>query len=296
VQPDFSKVQIRITGTSLNGALPGAWMDLPVNRITRGFHATVPTPAGGWYQVDLRALDTHGKAVASASLPHVGVGEVFVTCGQSNSTNCGSERTRTQTGMVSSFGGDQWRLANDPQPGVRDSSEWGSPWPSFGDAMAAKYRVPIAIAATGHGGAPVTNWRPEAPAFAWTMDRINQLGVGGFRALLWHQGESNTKDTNEFYYTNLSATISASYSEAGWKFPWFVAQTSYHNPKEAWFASPREAQQRLWTEGIAFEGPDTDKLIGDCRAGAHFNSAGLKTHGELWAAKVSVYMDRILAD
>lgn len=295
-KPDFDKVQVRITGSSITGPLPGNWVDVPVTRSTHGFHGTIQTPAGGWYQVEFRAL-SDGQKVASASVPHVGVGEVFVTCGQSNSTNCGPWRTKTQTGMVSAFGGEGWCLGNDPMPGAADSSEWGSPWPSFGDALYARYHVPVAIASTGIGGAPVQTWSPGTAPFLWTMNRINQLGPGGFRALLWHQGESNVGDTSEFYFNTLSATIAASHAAAGWYFPWFVAQTSYHNPSQPFFATSRNGQQRLWTEGIAFQGPDTDTLIGpDIRAGGHFTPKGLKAHGELWAEKVSVYLDRVLAD
>ena len=296
VRPDCDKFQVRVTGSSITGPLSGKWTDVAVNRITRGFHESIPAPAGGWYRVDFRTL-INGEKVAEASLEHVGVGEVFVTCGQSNSTNCGPWRTRTQTDMVSAFDGDEWRLGDDPLPGARDSSEWGSPWPSFGDAMVARYHVPIGIAITGIGGAPVQTWSPGTAPFLWTMDRINRLGPGGFRAMLWHQGESNAKDTSEFYFNTLSATIAASHAVAGWYFPWFVAQTSYSNPTEASHANPRDGQKRLWTEGLAFEGPDTDTLTGpDIRAGAHFSPKGLKAHGELWAEKVSVYLDRVLGN
>jgi hypothetical protein len=198
--------------------------------------------------------------------------------------------------MVSTFSGGDWRIANDPQPGVRDSIDGGSFWPAFGDAMYRKYQVPIGVAVTGHGGAPVTNWSPGTPAFIWTMTRILELGPGGFRALLWHQGESNTGQDANYYFEKLSATIKASHAAAGWDFPWFVAQASYHNPTEASFPGVREGQKRLWDTGLALEGPDTDTLTGDYRAGIHFNAKGLKKHGEMWAEKVGVYLDKVLSD
>jgi len=46
------------------------------------------------------------------------------------------------------------------------------------------------------------------------------------------------------------------------------------------------------------EGPDTDTLTAPYRQsggkGTHFNDAGLKAHGLLWADKVSQYLDTIL--
>ena len=77
---------------------------------------------------------------------------MFVIAGQSNSTNSGQFTTKQTSGMVSSFGGTSWQVADDPQPGTSDNSKGGSPWPAFGDAMYAKYHVPIGIASTGFGG------------------------------------------------------------------------------------------------------------------------------------------------
>ena len=82
---------------------------------------TMPAPAGGWYRLEVRALKD-GKEIGSAVVDHVGVGEVFVGAGQSNSTNCGQFQTQPQSGLVSTFGGTDWRLADDPQPGVHDGS------------------------------------------------------------------------------------------------------------------------------------------------------------------------------
>jgi hypothetical protein len=43
------------------------------------------------------------------------------------------------------------RIADDPQPGVQDTSSRGSFIPAFGDALYAKYHVPVGIADVGHG-------------------------------------------------------------------------------------------------------------------------------------------------
>jgi len=84
---------------------------------------------------------------------------------------------------------------------------------------------------------------------------------------------------------------------AGWDFPWFVAQVSY-SPKSSSSAPIREAQRSLWKDGIALEGPDTDTLTSDYRqnngTGAHFSASGLQAHGRLWAEKVESYLDTIL--
>ena len=247
--------------------------------------------------MEVRALKA-GQVVAQSSVENVGVGEVFVGAGQSNSTNSGQERIQQTSGMVSAFSGTTWQIANDPQPGTHDNSGGGSFWPAFGDAMYQKYHVPIGVAVTGHGGTSVNQWEPNGELFNWMMTRIYQLGPNGFRAVLWHQGESDTGMTSEDYGQRLATVIQSSKQLAGWEFPWFVAQVSYHNPKELSFATTRDAQKKLWDTNVALEGPDTDALTGDNRdyngAGIHFSPKGLRAHGQMWADKVSAWLDRAL--
>ena len=162
--------------------------------------------------------------VAETAVDHVGVGEVFVIAGQSNSANSGEQPQRTTSHLVSSFGGDDWRPADDPQPGVNDGSNGGSPWPAFGDALAAKYKVPVGIASTGRGGTSVHDWRPDGDLFKWMTKRMEALGPHGFRAVLWHQGEADYATPANDYAGGMTEIIRASQKAAGWDVPWFVAQ------------------------------------------------------------------------
>ncbi|MHB9038556.1 MAG: sialate O-acetylesterase [Armatimonadota bacterium] len=299
VKPECDKLQVRITGKSLKGELPGKWQAVPLVVKTRGFASFVPVASGGWYKVELRATK-NGKDVAQAVVEKVGVGEVFVGAGQSNSTNSGQFPTKQASGMVSSFNGTAWRLADDPQWGPHDQSQGGSFWPAFGDAIYAKYHVPVGVAVTGHGGTSVNQWQPDAPdgLFPWMMTRIYQLGPLGFRAVLWHQGETDAGMPVQEYVTKLSTVIRRSNIDAGWDFPWFVAWVSYHNPEHTSWPLVRAAQKELWDTGVALEGPDTDTLVGENRdfegKGIHFSPKGLKAHGEMWAEKVGAYLDSVL--
>lgn len=288
-------VQIRVRGTSIEGNLPDEWRNISWNADSSSFQDTVTVPAGGWYQLDVRTRHDD-QTTSQATLEHFGVGEVFVGAGQSNSTNAGEFKTKQTSGMVSSFSGEHWQLADDPQPGVADKSQGGSFWPAFGDALYHRYKVPIGVATTGFGGTSVDAWQPDTSLFKWTMTRIEQLGSGGFRALLWHQGESDVAMTSDEYYGKLKRVIDASRKQAGWNIPWFVAQVSYLNPDKPSFDSTRQAQQRIWSDNIAFRGPDTDTLTGDHRdhngLGIHFSPKGLKVHGNMWADILAEYVDR----
>jgi hypothetical protein len=60
----------------------------------------------------------------------------------------------------------------------------------------------------------------------------------------------------------------------------------------------RAAQRGLWESGVGLAGPDTDTLTMQYRQnngkGVHFNGAGLKAHGLLWADAAEVYLDKEL--
>jgi hypothetical protein len=318
--------QGRASGKSSYGVLTGAWQTLAFDAASGAFHGDLRVPAGGWYRFELRLLEKE-KPVASIEIPHIGVGEVFVVAGQSNATNYGEVRQQTGSGMVTAYSADGWRLANDPQLGVQDGSRKGSFIPPFGDALFEKLHVPIGVAAVGHGSTSVRQWLPKGSRFAvpptmakfvnqigtneWEcegtlfdgmMTVVRRFGPGGFRALLWHQGESDSHQkpandiTAEVYGRFLEQIIRSSRREAGWDFPWFVARASYHSPSDPSCTPVRDAQRSLWEEGIALEGPDTDQLTGDNRqnggTGVHFSDKGLRAHGRLWAEKVAAYVDR----
>jgi hypothetical protein len=299
VKSECDQVEARVTGKSSDGSdLPDRWQAIPFTPAFKSFFGKVSLPAGGWYKVEVRASKAGQPVGDTVTIDKVGVGEVFVIAGQSNSTNSGQFKTQQTSGMVSSFSGTAWQLADDPQPGTSDNSKGGSPWPAFGDAMYAKYKVPIGIASTGFGGTSVKQWQPGDGLFTNTTRRIHQLGPAGFRALLWHQGESDVGMATDEYVRLLANVIAESKKQAGWEFPWFVAQVSYHNPDKPRHDTTRNAHQKVWELGLALPGPDTDTLTGDNRdndaKGIHFSPKGLKAHGEMWAEKVAPYLDKAL--
>ena len=318
------RIRVRISGNSLKGELNPKWTSVNLDKETGDFSGDIPVTAGGFYSVEVEISAAH-KVVADLRVAHVGVGEVFVVSGQSNSTNYGEVKQKTLTGEVASFDGNTWRLANDPQPATQDHSTGGSFVPSFGDALFEKYRVPIGVVSVGYGGTSVRQWLPagehvqeppmgelaithmadgtyvsDGKLFEGMLAQINRLGIGGFRALLWHQGESDALHepghtiSPQDYTTIMSLVIRASHARAGWSFPWFVAEATYR-PDAQSYEPIREAQRNLWSGGVALEGPDTDTLTSKYRdtdgKGVHFNELGLKTHGQMWAKDVEAYLD-----
>ncbi len=325
--PPADALEVLVSGKSNFGNLSAQWQPLPFDARVAAFRAEIPLPAGGWYRVSVRAL-RDGAPVASTGIEHVGVGEIFVVAGQSNCGNYGEERQTTVTGLVAAFDGAAWRPANDPQPGAGGNK--GSFIPSFGDAMAARFHVPIGIVAMGIGSTSVREWLPpRAPIsrlptitrnvaavgtnqwealgkiFDRFTTRLKGLGPFGFRAVLWHQGESDANQADpqrtlpgDDYRRDLERLIGDSRRAIGWQAPWFVAQASYHSPQDPASPEIRAAQKAVWDAGVALPGPDTDALTGDMRekngAGVHLSAKGLAEHGRLWAAKVGPWLERQL--
>ena len=319
VPPDAA-VQVRV----VNDDKQMTW--LQVNSVKgRKIIASYEAPAGGWWKLEVQVVHG-GKQLALGSVAHVGIGEVFVIAGQSNSANHGEEKQTTKTRRVASFDGKAWRIADDPQPGA--SGGGGSFIPPFADAVFAKENVPVGIIACGIGATSVREWLPKGATFPnppTLVSRVEQIPGGqwaskgaaydafiarmksvppqGFRAVLWHQGESdaNQKDATrtlpgKLYRECLEKIIRDSRRAIGWDVPWFVAQASYHVPGDEGSDDIRAAQASLWKDGIALEGPDSDALKGKLRErdgkGVHFSGPGLREHGAKWAEKVIPWLDQ----
>lgn len=306
----------------------GDWRKLPATFTGSSFVGKLEVPAGGWYRLEVRA-SSGTLVLAESAVEHVGVGEVFVIAGQSNSANHGEEKQTTKTGRVATFEGNRWQISNDPQPGA--SGGGGSFLPPFGDAMAQAFDVPIGFIACGIGATSVREWLPKGTkfpnpptltgrvqqvpdseweskgeAFDMLVARIKQIGPRAFRAVLWHQGESdaNQQDPSRtlpgrLYREYLAKVIEESRRDIGWPAPWFVAQVSYHVPGDEASPDIRAAQASLWKDGIALEGPDSDAIKGDLREnggrGVHFSGPGLREHAKRWVEKVAPWLEDRLA-
>ena len=321
----FTAEKLIIEARLIAGGLPAKWRRLSVNQKRRSFEAHWDAPAGGWHRLEVRAR-SGADVLAESVIEHVGVGEVFIVAGQSNSANHGAEKQKTRTGLVATFDGQRWWPADDPQPGA--SGNGGSFIPPFGDAIAEKFHVPVGIVACGVGATSVREWLPKGATFpnpptltghvqqlpggewesrgsifATFTARMKQIGPRGFRAVLWHQGESDANQADStrtlrgnLYRDYVEQLIRASRREIGWNAPWFVAQVSYHVPGDEASPDIRAAQALLWKQGMALEGPDSDALKGDLREsggkGVHFSGPGLREHAARWTEKVAPWLER----
>ena len=287
-----ARIEARITQIS-DGSVVYQWRQLMASSDEGVYETSLEAPAGGWYAVQVRALDAQDAVIAESAVERVGVGEVFICAGQSNSANFGEARLKSTDDRVVSFDCRTWSRCEDPQKGADGGG--GSPWPVLGDLLARHLDVPVAFASVGVGGTSVNFWQPGEEGFARLQAAISALGGDGFRAVLWHQGESDAGGgmAAADYESRLTNTITQSRKLAGRDFPWFIAKVSFC--PDHWDQHPemrdaiRSAQQSIWDRGIAFPGPDTDTLRAPkyrSQDRIHFSELGLRTHAERWFALI----------
>lgn len=279
----------------------------------------------GAHSVELRVL-RDGQPIATQPAVKFFVGEVFVVAGQSNSANHGATKTKATSDQVFTLTpkGD-WQPCADPQPGA--SGNGGSFLPALGDELQQRLGVPIGFIPCGIGATSVREWLPsgvpfpnpptivsrvrktadgqwesDGKAYAMLVKRMESIPC--FRAVLWHQGESdaNQKDatrtlSGKLYADYLKTLITRTRNDVGAyrSGPWFVAQVSYHGPDDVGSEDIRAAQASLWKDKVALEGPDSDALRGPLRdnggKGVHFSGEGLKAHAHAWAEKLVPWIE-----
>lgn len=250
-------------------------------------------PAGGWYRLEVRPV-TGGSPETPATLEKIGVGDIYVTAGQSNSANSGNPPYTPTDDRVSArlvVGADSWRHAYDPQPIATRTG--GSVWSRLGDLLASADNIPIGFVSVGQGGTQASQWVPGTPNYDNLLKpAIQTLGADGFRAVLWHQGESDSvaSVSSTTHAGLLNSMIGQSRIDGGWAVPWYVAEVSFLSTSRIYQEEPVCAGQRMVIYGDAnvFIGPTTDAFHledaagGKLIDGVHFNAKGLLDHATQW--------------
>ena len=284
VSEKITKLYYRIEGKNYKGnKYSSGWKEIEL--ANSNFDIRLNVPSGGWYKLELKAHDKIVKVIEK-----FGVGEIIVSSGQSNSTNCGQFYTKTETGMVASPNGTEWKIGDDPQIGPADSYYGGgSLHPALGDVLYKEFKVPIGIAAIGCAGATINLFAQGQWVYDYNRTRINRMGKNGFRALIWIQGETDvaSKMPSDEYKLKLENLLNNLRKEVCWNFPCFVAKVSYLNDQERAYEPMRVAQENVIKEGYAFRGVDMDTIGPEYRdvnhKGVHMIPEGLKKHGQMWA-------------
>ena len=276
-------------------------------------------PAGGFYNIQVRPM-FRGQAGQAATVLAVGVGEVFITAGQSNATNWAPPTGFAPDLRVSSFvdgpgrgldpsyPGASWRWGIDPQPAI-DLSTGCSAWPTMATNLAVAFNVPIGLYSVGCGGTNVGSWLPgyvKAPTLVTPqMILFNRLTNAlnyfkyrsGVRAVLWDQGEADVafNTSPATYEADLRLIIDQSRALTGVPVKWMVAEATGPPTNPPLQKALERAQAAVCDDILTFPGPNSDALGLQYRqsppAGliVHFNAAGIQLLGTYWGIYVYNY-------
>ena len=172
------RVEARLTPVSAGQGTDTDWQIVQSNPVNNLFLGYI-TGAGGWYVLTVRTL-VGSTVTAEATVQPVGIGEVFITAGQSNSRGLGigdndlgtaTDRVNAIDSINHSYppGAQALVSSGDPSPvpvfkaltATRRifpmaESSWG--WGELGDYVVNRYNVPVAFYVTGWDGSTVENW------------------------------------------------------------------------------------------------------------------------------------------
>ncbi len=289
------RIEGRLIPIDLNGQDAGSptdWTVIDAAPTGSSFRGSIQAPAG-WYRLELQVWKDE-RPIDTIENGPVGIGEVFITAGQSNSANHGEYPITPQDPRVSAWGPSGWQFASDPQPIA--TGEGGTPWPHLGDLLAARWNVPIGFISVGWGGTSVDQWRPFSSfgLFSRIEQALGEVGARGARAILWHQGESDAASGTaaQDYANQLQEVIAATRSKAGWEIPWGIAKAAFLPGLEnSALQAVLEGQQSVIdADPLNFGGASTEDLLGPSWRydDVHFNVAGLQEHARRWSDAINL--------
>lgn len=246
VEARFVPLQSNPARPAMGTATPvgGTWGTIQSTPTCNNFRGTMNVP-GGWYRLEVRGIK--GATITNlTSVEHVGVGEVFLVSGQSNATGGDSNPTgpgATEDAVSSiNYTTDATQQSYDnlvlacpefthlnEQTKTAPFGNYAWCWGYFADRLIQQINVPVLIFNAGWSGSSSYDWKNTIPTngvsttwFGYQYPagipfgnmRIalnNYIAQFGIRAILWHQGESDTKigTDRDTYRNNLREVIEA---------------------------------------------------------------------------------------
>ncbi|WP_332368806.1 hypothetical protein [Spirosoma telluris] len=208
------RVEAQLTPNAAGQGTATGWQTVQVNPTNNIFLGYI-MGAGGWYVLTVRTI-VNNTVTAQATVQPVGIGEVFVTAGQSNARGLGigDNDLGTNTDRVNAIdsinhyyppGNQALVSSGDPSPvpvfkaltATRRvfpmaESSWG--WGELGDYIVNRYNVPVAFYVAGWDGSTVDNWASSANGVP-TCNRYN-CDSGNWPNL---QPYTNLKNVMQYY-------------------------------------------------------------------------------------------------
>ncbi|HEY5585888.1 MAG TPA: sialate O-acetylesterase [Ruminiclostridium sp.] len=167
-------------------------------------------PSGGLYRIESCLTRSDNNAIEwntrGDMIHHVGVGDLYVIAGQSNSAGYGKDFIfdPPEIGIHLLKNSGKWDLASHPMnestgtihEDNREGANPGhSPYLSFARQLKRELGYPIGLVQAALGGSPLSAWNPEEDGILYRnmMNIINSQG-NMIKGILWYQGCSDTTE------------------------------------------------------------------------------------------------------
>lgn len=214
-------------------------------------------PAGGLYRIETRVWRNKApdnRPMRGDYVHHVGVGDIWVIAGQSNSSGTGTGHVVDPPTLgIHQLGNDeQWKLAAHPLEDATRSRhpitvhgvfQAHSPWLSFARRLHTETGHPIGLIPTALGGSPMARWQPGADLFQ-NMQAMVRLAGGTIRGIVWYQGESDCSPQGVAAYPErFRAFVEGARREYGPELPILTAQLARFADAEG-----DSARNRIWSQ------------------------------------------------
>ena len=244
--------------------LPWSYTESQKNEdlITGTWQAVLEIPAGGLYRIET-GLETKGTAPGILWMfrgddrLHIGVGDLFLIGGQSNSAGYGKDSAfdPPEIGVHLFRNRHRWDLATHPMNESSDgadakNAEMGvsgnSPYLSFGKNFRKFSHYPVGFIASAMGGMPMKRWNPENGGLYKNMLAQVEACGGQIAGVLWYQGCSDTDEKNApEYQGKYYQMINSFREELGYPVPFFTFQLNrqINGTNDPGWGLVREAQR-----------------------------------------------------
>ena len=225
----IDKIEARLitldgTGNPKISSEETAWTNI-VNSPSKGnFLSSLSNIKGGWYSLEVRALQNN-VAIGEISIVKVGVGEVIVAAGQSNTQgefaenkpNIYYEAKDDRVNCINLLDYKSQSTFKYPEISHLDANSTIAPtgkhswcWGPLGDLIAKRWDVPVIFFNAAIGNSNITAWRAGAEFSTTEFDPFGRYdftkgepfiqlkktlnyycSLMGIRAILWQQGETD---------------------------------------------------------------------------------------------------------
>jgi hypothetical protein len=245
---NWNHVEARV----LHGSTSTAVVDWTTIDSTPGggtFAGNLDVPQGGWYNVEVRALDVAGSVIGSSRGTNKwGVGMIILVIGQSNMSGRGQPPYAIATSdlAVNYSNAGRWEHLADPYDDESpvgavdddDAKAAGSMIPGVADSLLQSFDFPIAFIPAAKGGSNLWvngsnyGWAYRNPSNHFDTSTLygqsitKAQSVGGVELIIMHQGEQDLTDgrTESSYEADFSTMIGHYRQDLYSAIPIFICQ------------------------------------------------------------------------